>query len=121
MSELHEQGEGLVRHEVLRQVHVQVPDGACQGARPLGVGGEPVRQQFAAVKTPIVSFSFTDDEFMSEKNTASIHNFFINAERKMKRFSPKDFGVKRIGHFGFFRHRFNGSLWQQHVLPALAE
>ena len=85
----------------------------------VGVGGEPVRQQFAAVKTPIVSFSFTDDEFMSEKTTASIHNFFINAQRKITRLSPSDIGAKRIGHFGFFRHRFCNSLWQQHMLPEL--
>jgi predicted alpha/beta hydrolase len=37
----------------------------------------------------------------------------------MKRLSPKDIGVKHIGHFGFFRHRFADSLWQQHLLPEL--
>ncbi len=47
--------------------------------------------------TPIVSLSFTDDEFMSARNTESLHGFYTQAERTMKRISPKDIGVKHIG------------------------
>ncbi|HEX5802543.1 MAG TPA: alpha/beta hydrolase [Azospira sp.] len=86
----------------------------------VGAGGEPVRRQYAAVRTPIVSLSFTDDEFMSAKNTASLHGFFTNAARTMKRIAPKDVGARRIGHFGFFRQRFAESLWARHLLPELA-
>lgn len=85
----------------------------------VGVEGEPVRRQFAAVKTPIVSLSFTDDEFMSAKNTESLHGFYTNAQRKMKRIAPKDIGARGIGHFGFFRHRFADTLWAKHLLPEL--
>ena len=85
----------------------------------VGVEGEPVRQQYAAVTAPIVSLSFTDDEFMSARNTESLHGFYTQAERTMKRISPKDIGVKHIGHFGFFRYRFAESLWVQHLLPEL--
>jgi predicted alpha/beta hydrolase len=85
----------------------------------VGVEGEPVRAQYAAVTTPIVSLSFTDDEFMSAKNTESLHSFYTGAERTMKRIAPKDIGEKRIGHFGFFRHRFAESLWARHFLPEL--
>lgn len=85
----------------------------------VGVEGEPVRRQYAAVTAPIVSLSFTDDEFMSARNTESLHGFYTQAERTMKRISPKDIGVKHIGHFGFFRYRFAESLWVQHLLPEL--
>ena len=85
----------------------------------VGVEGEPVRRQFAAVKTPIVSLSFTDDEFMSARNTESLHGFYTNAQRRMKRIAPKDIGARRIGHFGFFRHRFADTLWAKHLLPEL--
>lgn len=84
-----------------------------------GAEGEAARRLFAAVRTPIVSFSFTDDEFMSARNTDSLHGFFTGAERTMKRFAPKDIGVARIGHFGFFRHRHAENLWAAHLLPAL--
>lgn len=85
----------------------------------VGVEGEPVRRQYAAVTTPIVSLSFTDDEFMSAKNTESLHGFYTNARRTMKRIAPGDVGAKRIGHFGFFRHRFAETLWARHLLPEL--
>jgi predicted alpha/beta hydrolase len=38
----------------------------------------------------------------------------------MKRIAPGDIGERRIGHFGFFRPRFERSLWQAHLLPELA-
>ena len=85
----------------------------------VGVEGEPVRRQYAAVTTPIVSLSFTDDEFMSARNTESLHGFYTGAQRTMKRIAPNDVGAKGIGHFGFFRHRFAESLWAKHLLPEL--
>jgi predicted alpha/beta hydrolase len=85
-----------------------------------GAEGEAARALYAAVDTPIVSLSFTDDEFMSLRNTESIHGQYINAQRTMKRISPKEIGVKRIGHFGFFRPKFEHSLWRTHFLPALS-
>jgi predicted alpha/beta hydrolase len=81
--------------------------------------GEHVRAQYAAVRTPIVSFSFHDDELMSARNTESIHAFYVNAPRTMKRIAPQDIGARRIGHFGFFRAGFEQSLWRAHLLPEL--
>lgn len=81
--------------------------------------GEHVRAQYAAMRTPIVSLSFTDDELMSARNTESIHGFYINAPRTMKRIAPQDIGARRIGHFGFFRQEFEQSLWRAHLLPEL--
>jgi len=83
------------------------------------VGGEPIRRQYAAVKTPITSLSFTDNEYMSARNTESLHGFYTGAERTMTRIAPQQIGVKRLGHFGFFRRRYADSLWQSHVLPVL--
>jgi len=37
----------------------------------------------------------------------------------MKRIAPADVGLKRIGHFGFFRREHEQSLWQHYVLPEL--
>ena len=83
--------------------------------------GEAVRALYAAVRTPITSLSFTDDEFMSARNTESILGFYANAPRTMKRFAPADAGVRRIGHFGFFRSAFEQALWRPHLRPELAE
>ena len=81
--------------------------------------GEQVRAKYAAVRTPIVSLSFQDDEMMSARNTESIHGFYVNAPRRMKRIAPQEIGARRIGHFGFFRREFSDSLWRAHLLPEL--
>ena len=57
--------------------------------------------------------SFTDDEYMSAKNTANMHAFCASAPRDMRRIAPQDIGAQCIGHFGFFRQRFAPTLWPQ--------
>jgi predicted alpha/beta hydrolase len=85
----------------------------------VGVEGPEMRARYAAVRVPIASLSFTDDEFMSAKNTASIHGFYTNASKTMKRIAPADIGVRRIGHFGFFREQFRETLWEKVLLTEL--
>jgi predicted alpha/beta hydrolase len=77
----------------------------------VGALGAAVRDQYARVTTPILSLSFTDDEFMSRANTESMHGFYARAPREMLRIAPHDVGARRIGHFGFFRHRHAAHLW----------
>jgi predicted alpha/beta hydrolase len=79
----------------------------------VGAQGEAARRDYAAVTTPILSLSFTDDEYMSARNIESIHGFYSAAPREMRRLHPRDVGETRIGHFGFFRRRFAGTLWPQ--------
>jgi predicted alpha/beta hydrolase len=79
----------------------------------VGHEGEPVRLQYAEVKTPILSLSFTDDQYMSLANVESLHGFYSGAPREMKRIRPSDVGARSIGHFGFFRKRFADALWPQ--------
>ena len=85
----------------------------------VGAEGQATRARFAAVRTPIVSFSFTDDQLMSRQNIDSVHGFYSEAPRKMVYLSPRDVGAKAIGHFGFFRSAFESSLWRDHLLPEL--
>jgi len=82
--------------------------------------GEHARTQYAAVRTPIVSLSFQDDEMMSARNTESIHGLYVNSPRTMLRIAPRDVGVKRIGHFGFFRAALGQALWRSLLLPQLS-
>jgi predicted alpha/beta hydrolase len=79
----------------------------------MGEGGAPLRARYAQVRNPILSLSFTDDEFMSARNIESLHGFYAGAPREMRRIAPQDVGERAIGHFGFFRARFAGSLWPQ--------
>lgn len=86
----------------------------------VGAEGDAVRALYASVRTPIVSLSFSDDEYMSARNVEAIHGLFVSAPRRMTRIAPQDVGVQRIGHFGFFRSAYESSLWRAHLLPELA-
>lgn len=79
----------------------------------MGEGGEALKRQYAALRVPMLSLAFTDDEFMSRRNTESLHGFYAGARPELRRIAPKDVGERRIGHFGFFRDRFERSLWPQ--------
>ena len=79
----------------------------------LSEGGVERRERYARIITPILSLSFTDDEYMSVRNTESIHGFYAAAPKTMRRIAPRDVGADRIGHFGFFRQRFATTLWPQ--------
>ncbi|MGQ4880752.1 alpha/beta fold hydrolase [Billgrantia sp. LNSP4103-1] len=84
------------------------------------VGAEPgVRERFAAVRVPVVSLSFSDDDFMSARNTESLHGFYTHAPRTQLRIRPQEAGLTRIGHFGFFRAEHEQALWQRYLVPAL--
>ncbi len=78
----------------------------------VGVEGEPMRDLYRNLTLPLLSVSFTDDGYMSASNIAVLHGFYENADCDMRRFSPADFDVARIGHFGFFRADGRARLWQ---------
>ena len=85
----------------------------------VGAEGIEVRDAYSAVRTPITSISFTDDEMMSGRNTESLHGFYQAAPQTAKRIRPTEIGVQRVGHFGFFRSQFADSLWAPYLLPDL--
>ena len=73
--------------------------------------GAEVERAFASVTAPILSLSFTDDAYMSARNIESLHGFYRNAQREMRRLDPRTMGVRGIGHFGFFRRKHGDQLW----------
>lgn len=82
--------------------------------------GEEMRAQFAAVKTRIVALSFQDDEYLSFRSMESLQSFYTNAPVSIKRIIPKEMGLPRVGHFGFFRAKFEQALWSTYLIPELS-
>jgi predicted alpha/beta hydrolase len=56
---------------------------------------------------------------MSARNIQSLHGQYTAARKKMTRIAPADAGMKRIGHFGFFRAQNEEALWTRYLLPEL--
>jgi predicted alpha/beta hydrolase len=63
----------------------------------------------------VLALSITDDELMTWRGTQNLINLYTGAARSFERIRPADLGVKRIGHFGFFRQQFSDSLWPRLV------
>lgn len=75
------------------------------------VGVERVGDAYRRLGMPLLSLSFTDDEYMSARNVARLHGFYQNAARDMRRLAPAEAGLRRIGHFGYFRPDIGARLW----------
>ncbi len=82
-------------------------------------GAEDCYEDYAQIGQPILSLSFTDDEFMSQINIESLHGFYRSAKVDLRRIEPADVGLDRIGHFGFFRSAIGVPLWNEFLLPIL--
>jgi predicted alpha/beta hydrolase len=77
----------------------------------VGVEGEAVRAGFESVRMPILALSFSDDELMRASSIPSLHALFTNAPVEHRHITPRELGLRRIGHFGFFRPQYHDTLW----------
>jgi len=84
----------------------------------VGAEGEWLKQRFSAVKLPIKSLAFSDDEMMSLNNVTRLHAFFTGADISRTVISPADIGQKRIGHIGWHKGKYR-ALWENYFLPEL--
>ena len=76
------------------------------GAEPDSIG-----VAYARVTAPIVAISITDDEAMTLQCTEKLLSGYKNAPRRLLRVDPAVYGLKRIGHIGFFRAQYQTALW----------
>lgn len=86
-----------------------------------GPGVEGADERYAAFDKAITAFSFTDDEFMSARNTAELYAAYSRAPLAATRIAPRDAGVGRIGHFGCFRPELEPTFWRRYLLGALEQ
>jgi predicted alpha/beta hydrolase len=75
-------------------------------------------QRCAAVRAPILSLSFTDDELLAKESIDSMHRWFSEAAVHRRHLSPVELGVPQMRHHGFFRRR-HAPLWDELLLPFL--
>lgn len=71
------------------------------------------RDGYTRLSVPLLSFSFTDDTYAPKAAVDALHSLYVNAQVERRHLSPKDLGVKSVGHFGFFRDTFRSSLWER--------
>lgn len=79
--------------------------------------GQWIQDRYARVASPITGFSIDDDKYAPKKAVDQLYAIYKSAPLERVHLKPKDFGVKRIGHFGPFRRSFERSLWPLFLEP----
>jgi len=70
---------------------------------------------YAQVDCPMIAYSFEDDDFAPRKAVAWMSTRYRNAQLQLRHLKSSDLDVKSIGHFGFFRSKFEQPFWNETV------
>ncbi len=68
---------------------------------------------FDRITVPLISFSTDGDKFATEASTDWLTARFSAAQTERIHLKPADYGVKNIGHFGYFQKRCSRSVWPE--------
>lgn len=73
----------------------------------------PGRENFAKLAAPIRFLQIADDPWGTPAAVAHIADHFTGSvDRSVRRITPQEAGVTKIGHFGFYRSEAGAQLWQ---------
>ena len=76
------------------------------------LSGEPgAREAYASARFPVLALTFADDEMLAEAGSRLIHEAYREGRVDYRVIDPAAHGLRRIGHFGFFRSQSEQSLW----------
>lgn len=67
------------------------------------------RARYSRFTRPILSYSFEDDDINTRPGIDYLHSSYPNVERR--HVVPREVGLQRVGHFGFFNERSRDPLW----------
>ena len=74
--------------------------------------GEPgAREAYAQARFPVLGLTFSDDELLMEAGSRLLHDAYTGTELDYRVLSPQQFGLNRVGHFGFFKASHEKVLW----------
>lgn len=74
--------------------------------------GAPLRPHNDAVRARMRMISFADDhDFGPKKGVDKLMGYYPNASIERLHVAPRDWGLQRIGHFGFFRRDMPARIW----------
>ena len=76
------------------------------------LSGEPgARAAYASATFPVLALTFTDDELLLEAGSRLLHDAYTSRAADYRVIEPAKVGLKRIGHFGFFKPQNAQALW----------
>jgi predicted alpha/beta hydrolase len=78
--------------------------------------GHPLRPYFADVAAPARFLCISDDLGIApERAVRTLAALYTSAQAEMQTIKPQDWGLRALGHFGFFRRSTPSALWDQEL------
>jgi len=68
---------------------------------------------FDRLAAPVLAYSFSDDMLAPSRAVDRLLSSQPRLAVLRRHVSPRDLGLPRVGHFGFFRNDLSGSLWAE--------
>jgi predicted alpha/beta hydrolase len=78
-----------------------------------GADGGALAAGYARVRCPLRSYSFSDDTFAPPRAVEALLGFYSSARVERRALTPADLGVRKFGHWAFFKERFRDPLWSE--------
>lgn len=70
------------------------------------------RARLAKLTFPFLSYSFSDDTYGPKPAADWWAAQFVSANVERRHVEPRELGVASVGHFGFFKRKQGGALWE---------
>lgn len=77
----------------------------------LGAEGGHLRAHYAQVRNRIHAVLAEDDELLSPLGIQRLYHLYSNASVEFESIEPRNVGLERVGHFGFFKPTSAAALW----------
>jgi predicted alpha/beta hydrolase len=77
------------------------------------VGDLGVESSYARFAAPLRAYAFSDDPFAPLRAVHALLKLYPRSPGEVRTLTPRELGVKRVGHFGFFREQFRDMLWPE--------
>lgn len=88
----------------------------CLETEYRNLAGAPLAPRFARLRAPVLAYSFADDPLYSPAAAVeALLALYTNAPSEHRAVRPRDLGVARVGHRGFFDPEVGGRLWPEAV------
>ena len=71
-----------------------------------------IKNYFNEINADVMYLAFSDDTWAPFKSAKALASFYPPDKVDFKYINPKEYNLKNIGHFGFFRSKYKDTLWQ---------
>ncbi|WP_271783831.1 alpha/beta fold hydrolase [Aquimarina algiphila] len=72
--------------------------------------------RYDQIKIPLTSIQISDDPIANNLTSNKLLAYYKKAKIKVCEITPKELGVTKIGHVGFFSRKFKNTLWKDLII-----